>query len=113
MAAASELTRYASAPRWSIASARFLDDELITVTWWPMALATFTPMWPTPPRPRMPPRRPGVVSPKCFSGLYTVTPAHSSGAACSGARPAGIFTTNFWSTTMVEANPPCVGRPSV
>ncbi|XP_039812848.1 uncharacterized protein LOC120675709 [Panicum virgatum] len=95
MASALELTRYASAPRSSIFSAPFRDDELIPVTWWPIAFATFTPMWPTPLSPRMPPRRPGAVSPKCFSGLYTVTPAHSSSAACSGARPAGIGTTNL------------------
>ena len=36
MASASELTMYASAPRSSISSARFRDDELITVTWWPI-----------------------------------------------------------------------------
>uniref|UniRef100_A0A2P2PRR6 Uncharacterized protein n=1 Tax=Rhizophora mucronata TaxID=61149 RepID=A0A2P2PRR6_RHIMU len=52
-------------------------------------------MCPTPPSPNIPPLSPLSLSPKWLSGLYTVTPAHSSGAACTGDIPSGIFTTNF------------------
>ena len=70
---ASELTKYSSAPRWSDASSLFLFEELITVTWWPMALAIFIPMCPNPPSPNIPPLNPLCFSVDCkLSLLHTI-----------------------------------------
>ncbi|BAF25025.1 Os09g0400100 [Oryza sativa Japonica Group] len=90
---ASRLTRNSSAPRCSSASRRFPGDVLMTVTRIPNALANLTATWPSPPRPTTPTCFPGAFSPWITIGLYTVTPAHSSGAAPSSGSPAGTRST--------------------
>ena len=55
------------------ASSLFLFEELITVTWWPMALAIFIPMCPNPPSPTIPPLNPLCFSVDCkLSLLHTI-----------------------------------------
>jgi hypothetical protein len=38
-------------------------------------------------------------TPQCFIGEYVVTPAHRIGAATSGRKPSGIFSTKSSRTT--------------
>ncbi|KAF7809409.1 putative mannitol dehydrogenase [Senna tora] len=45
-------------------------------------------------------------------GLYTVIPAHTSGAAPSSGNVFGIVTAKCWSTTILSEYPPWVIDPS-
>ena len=70
-----------SAPSRSPSSI-FFSDWLSTVTSAPIACASLTPMWPSPPRPMTATFLPGPAF-QWRSGEYRVMPAHSSGAAVS------------------------------
>ena len=65
----------------------------------PIARASLTPMWPSPPRPTTPTRWPG---PTCQwrSGEYVVIPAQSRGAAAAGFSFSDTRSTKSWSTTI-------------
>uniref|UniRef100_A0A8R7TCV7 Uncharacterized protein n=1 Tax=Triticum urartu TaxID=4572 RepID=A0A8R7TCV7_TRIUA len=101
----SVLRTKSSALRLSLASRSLAGDVLMTVTLSPNALPNLTATWPSPPSPTTPSRRPGSPSsiPCCFMGLYTVIPAHSSGAAASSGRASGMRTRKrLWATSMLE-----------
>ncbi|MOA17808.1 hypothetical protein D3C78_1380770 [compost metagenome] len=86
------------APR-ARASSALLGEVVITVTSAPSAAASFTPMWPRPPRPTTATFEPWP-TPKRRIGFHTVMPAHSSGEAKRRSRLAGTRRTNFSRTTM-------------
>ena len=66
-----------------------LDSDVVkTFTSAPIALASFTAMWPRPPRPTTPTTSPSSTS-KWRSGEKVVMPAQSSGAAAAGSRLSG------------------------
>uniref|UniRef100_A0A0A9DN20 Uncharacterized protein n=1 Tax=Arundo donax TaxID=35708 RepID=A0A0A9DN20_ARUDO len=90
---ASRLTKNSSAPRCSSASWRLPGDVLMTVTFMPNALPNLTATWPRPPSPTTPRCLPASFRPWRIIGLYTVTPAQSSGAVRSSGRPSGTRTT--------------------
>src|SRR6478735_46776 len=76
----------------------------------PMATAYWTAMCPSPPIPEMVTHWPGRVS-VIFRPLYTVTPAHSTGATSTGSDPAGMRAANRESTSMYSPKEPSTLYP--
>ncbi len=70
------------------ASSSLASSTSTAATFKPMALAYCTAMWPRPPIPEITTQLPGRVS-VTFSPLYTVTPAHSTGAISTKPSPSG------------------------
>ena len=67
----------------SLAAASLLGEVEMAVTVLPMALASWTPIWPRPPMPTTPTLLPPLSAPLLTSGVNTVIPAQKTGPAAS------------------------------
>nr|GAT44429.1 predicted protein [Mycena chlorophos] len=86
------------------ASARFPSLPENTTTSTPALVKNWTAIWPSPPNPMIPTRSVGRTYVCRIS--KTVAPPHMSGAACSGATPAGTLKRNDSSQTACDPNEP-------
>ena len=86
------------APRRS-PSATLPGEVVKSTTCAPNERASFTPMWPNPPRPMMATFW-SLPTFQWRSGEYVVMPAHSSGAVAARSAPAGTRSVKASSTTM-------------